>query len=114
MSPTQADTSLSDATVIQQPNAELTPCKDVVMINSQTLSDDDFASFEEVKQPATSQNPASVAITMEKEELDEVSSPAVKIQPPGGSSEVKEEAEGGSSPQVQDVSQENRYVHSYR
>ena len=109
MSPTLADTSITDTTVTEPSNAEQTSNK-CAMTGSQTLSEDDFTSFEEVKQQ-TSQNASAVAMVPEKEaESEGVSSIAVKILLPGGSSEVKEEPEGGSSTLVQDLSQAIRFV----
>ena len=115
MSPTHADSS--ECTGTQTPSTENTVVipsliKDGAMANSQTLSDDDFASFEEVKvkEQTVSQNSAAVAMDTEKDQSDGVTPLAVKIILPGGSSEVKEAAEGGSSPLVQDLSQQSRCV----
>lgn len=111
LSPTQADTP--DITRSETPDTEDTviipiPNTTGTMVDSQNFSEDDFASFEEVKQ-MLSQNSAAVAMVTEKEQSDGVSSSDEKITPAGDSSEVKEEAVGGSSTQVQDLTQQNRY-----
>ena len=112
LSPTRADTpdiirsqtsDTEDTVIIPLPKTSAT------MADSQTFSEDDFTSFEEVKQ-MVSQNSAAVAMVTEKEQSDVVSSPDEKITPAGGSSEVKEEAVGGSSMEQQDLTQQNGYV----
>ena len=79
------------------------------MADSQNFSEDDFASFEEVNQ-TQSQNATAVAMATEKEQSDGVISSDEKISPAGGSSEVKEEAVGGSSTEQSDLTQQNGYV----